>query len=684
MDPNAPFQSRRRQAETSGLIMRVKSSKEGEKLENYTKYRLKDAEELSSVLAGTDKIFVVACNKCFKEFTSVDEPDCEAFVKLAEEQGKTVTGSFKVDFLCNRIQTERKLAGVIPEGTECVFVVSCGLGIQTMAELVKKPVFAASNSLNYTGHHGMALTKKACDACAQCFLNITGGICPVVDCSKSLLNGQCGGAKDGKCEVDPNKDCAWEKIYRKLEQTGRLEEFEKQPVQLRDYNKVNFKVISEYVQSIREKRLDGYYGGVHPSERKEMSEHCPVEVFPESDIMVIPLSQASGKPANPIVQVGDHVKVGQKIGEKAGFISAAVHSSVSGEVIAIEERVHPATRGGLSVVIRNDHKDTLDESVKPKGALEDLSPEDIVKIVEDAGIAGMGGAGFPTSVKLVPGKPIDAVLINACECEPMITADHKLLLGYPDEVIFGLRAVMKAVSSPKGIIVIEDNKPDAIELFKSKCEGLDGIEVVVARTKYPQGAEKMLIKRVLGRMVPSGGLPADVGAVVCNVSTVKAISDAIQLGMPLIERIVSVTGECIKNPGNYLIRFGVSAKDVIEACGGLTCDDVVTKMGGPMMGIPIPNVDVAVIKGTNGIIAYENDHTQEVECIKCGRCADVCPMELEPLYFNRLLKDGNIQGLKDMNINDCMECRCCEYICSSKIPLVTRIKEGKAAVRGLN
>ena len=234
MDPNAPFQSRRRQAETSGLIMRVKSSKEGEKLENYTKYRLKDAEELSSVLAGTDKIFVVACNKCFKEFTSVDEPDCEAFVKLAEEQGKTVTGSFKVDFLCNRIQTERKLAGVIPEGTECVFVVSCGLGIQTMAELVKKPVFAASNSLNYTGHHGMALTKKACDACAQCFLNITGGICPVVDCSKSLLNGQCGGAKDGRCEVDPDMECGWERILRRLKAAGRLDVLHC-PVQIRNY-----------------------------------------------------------------------------------------------------------------------------------------------------------------------------------------------------------------------------------------------------------------------------------------------------------------------------------------------------------------------------------------------------------------------------------------------------------------
>ena len=231
--------------ETLLRAARVKSSKEGEKLENYTKYRLKSAEELAPFLAGTDNVFVVACNKCFKEFASVDEPDCEAFVKLAEEQGKTVTGAVKVDFLCNRTQTERKLRDLIPEGTESVFVVSCGLGVQTMAELVKKPVFAASDSLNYTGHHGMALTKKACDACAQCFLNITGGICPVVDCSKSLLNGQCGGAKNGKCEVDPNKDCAWEKIYHKLAQTGRLEEFEKQPVQLRDYSKINFKVIND-------------------------------------------------------------------------------------------------------------------------------------------------------------------------------------------------------------------------------------------------------------------------------------------------------------------------------------------------------------------------------------------------------------------------------------------------------
>ena len=653
-------------------------------MENYTKYRLKEIDELAPFLAGTDKIFVVACNKCFKEFETVDEPDCGEFVKMAEAQGKTVTGSVQVDFLCNKTQTEKKLKDLIPEGTESIFVVSCGLGVQTIASMVDLPVYAAANSLNYRGHHGMALTKKSCDACAQCYLNMTGGVCPIVDCAKSLVNGQCGGTKNGKCEVDPNKDCAWEKINKRLSQQGRLSELKSQPVQLRDYSKVNFKVINDYVQAIRESRFAGYYGGVHPSEKKELCENEPLLRFPESDIMVIPLSQHSGAPAKPVVQVGDYVKVGQVIGEPAAFISAYIHSSVSGKVLAIEERVHPATRGGLSVVIENDRKYVVDESVKPKGDLDTLSKEDIVNIVKEAGIAGMGGAGFPTSVKLAPGKPIEAVLLNGCECEPMLTADHKLLLHYADDVIFGLKAVMKAVEAPKGIIVIEDNKPDAVELLKSKCEAYDNIEVTVAKTKYPQGAEKMLIKRVLGRMVPSGGLPADVGAVVCNVSTVKAISDAIQTGMPLIERVVSVTGERIKKPGNYIIRIGTDVKEVIDYCGGITGgDDYIVKMGGPMMGILLPSVDVSVIKGTNGIIAIEKDESEAVACIKCGRCVDVCPMELSPLYFAKYHDEENWQGMKDKNVMDCMECRCCEYICSSKIPLLSKIKAGKAAVRGM-
>ena len=203
-------------------------------MENYTKYKLKSREELASVLEGKDHLFIIACNKCFKEFDTTCEPDCGELEQIAAEQGKTVTGSVKVDFLCNKIQTEKKLAGLIPEGTENVLVASCGLGIQTVADLAGMPVFAASNSLNYRGHHGMALTKKSCDACAQCYLNVTGGICPIVDCSKSLVNGQCGGAKDGKCEVDSSKDCAWEKIYQRLEKQGRLEEFLHQPVQIRD------------------------------------------------------------------------------------------------------------------------------------------------------------------------------------------------------------------------------------------------------------------------------------------------------------------------------------------------------------------------------------------------------------------------------------------------------------------
>ena len=612
-------------------------------MENYTKYKLKENDELVSLLAGKDNLFIIACNKCFKEFDTTDEPDCGELEKLCAEQGKTITGSAKVDFLCNKTQTEKKLQDMIPEGTENVLVVSCGLGIQTVADLKKMPVFAASNTLNYTGHHGMALTKKSCDACAQCYLNITGGVCPIVDCSKSLVNGQCGGAKNGKCEVDPNKDCAWEKIYRRLEKQGRLEEFLNQPVQVRDYSKVNFKVINDYVKAIRDERFAGYYGGVHPSEHKEYSEHIELKRFPDPEEVVIQMSQHLGAPANPIVQVGDTVKVGQKIADAAGFISAPVHSSVSGTVVAIEPRMH-GTRGCemTAVVIKSDGKNTLHESVKPNKDLEELTPDEIINIIRDAGIVGMGGAGFPTCVKLKPAKPVDTILVNACECEPMLTAGHRVLLAYADE-----------------------------------------IDVFVARTKYPQGAEKTLIKRVMGRIVPSGGLPADVGVVVSNVSTVKAISDAIQKGMPLIERVATVTGEKIKNPGNFIVKIGTNVKDLIDYCGGTTDDDVLIKMGGPMMGFPLNDLNVPMMKGSNGLIAIDTDQTEPVDCIKCGRCVDVCPMELSPLYFAKYADQENWQGMKDMKVMDCVECRCCEFICSSKIPIVTKIKAGKNAVRGM-
>lgn len=649
-------------------------------MQDYTKYKLKNQKELAMLLADSDNMFVLACNKCFKVFESVDEPECEEFIKYAVESGKNVTGSANLDFLCNKTQTSKKLD--IPEGTESVFVISCGLGVQTIADSVNIPVFAAANSLNFRGHHGMALTKKACDACAQCYLNITGGICPVVDCSKSLLNGQCGGAKNGKCEVDPNKDCAWEKIEERLSIQGRLKEFLDQPVQIRDYSKVNYKAIKEFVTAARESRLDGYYGGVHPSERKELSEKLTLVRFPDPDVVVIPLSMHSGAPATPLVKAGDAVKVGQKIGEAAAFISGNIHSSVSGTVIAVESRLHPTRAGeALSVVIENDKKNEILETVKPYGEIDELSPDQIVDIVKDCGIVGMGGAGFPTAVKLMPNKPIDVVLLNGCECEPMLTADHRVLVEYADDVIYGLRAMMKAVSAAKGIIAIEDNKPDAIELLRSKLEGFENIDVAAVKTKYPQGAEKMLIKRVLGRQVPRGGLPADVGAVVCNVSTSKAVADAIKTGMPLIERVVTVTGERIKRPGNFIVKIGTMINELIDYCGGTTAEDITVKVGGPMMGSEIKGLNVPVIKTTNGIIVYDKDYSEAVSCIKCGRCVDVCPMELEPLYFAKYHDEGNWQGMLEMNVLDCLECRCCEYICSSKIPLVDKIKAGKSAIR---
>jgi len=652
-------------------------------LENYTKFKLKAIDELAPLLADKDNLFVIACNKCFKEFETVDEPDCAEFVKIAEEQGKKITGTAKADFLCNKTKAEANLCEMIPEGTEHVVVLSCGLGIQTVADVTKMSVVAATNSLNYTGHHGMALTKKACDACAQCYLNMTGGICPIVDCSKSLINGQCGGAKNGKCEVSPDKDCAWEKIQKRLEAQGRVCELTAQPVQVRDYSKINFNKINEYVKSIRAKSLDGWYGGVHPVEGKEPTEHKALVRFPAPSHVTIPLSMHLGAPATACVEVGDYVKMGQKIGEAAGFISAPVHSSVSGKVISIQDLPH-ATRGTCTaIVIENDGKDTLDESIKPNKSLDELTPAEIIEIVKNAGIVGMGGAGFPTYVKLNPGKPIEAVLVNACECEPMLTADHRVLLEYADDIVFGLLAEMKTVNAPKGIIVIEENKPDAIALLKEKTADVEGIEVLEVSTQYPQGGEKMLIKRAMGRSVPSGKLPADVGACVSNVSTVKAIADAIKTGMPLIERVTTVTGKYIPEPKNFIVRIGTMAADLVEACGGVSSEDALIKAGGPMMGFPQSTLYTPIMKGSNGIIAIDNDVAEPQECIKCGRCVDVCPMSLKPLHYFKLVGAQDWQGCKDMAIMDCMECRCCEYICSSKLPLVTMIKMGKNGVRGL-
>mgnify|MGYP001057727058 CR=1 FL=1 len=642
---------------------------------DYTKYVLKNRDELEGLLAGKDNFFVVACNKCFKEFNTTEEPECAGFAAIAEEQGKHITGTAKVDFLCNQVQTEKKLAGIVPEGTENVVVISCGLGVQTVADLESVPVFTATNSLNYTGHHGMALTKKTCGACAQCYLNVTGGICPIVDCSKSLVNGQCGGAKNGKCEIDPKKDCAWEKIYQRLEKQGRTKEFLDQPIQLRDYSVTNVDEIKAYVAQARAKRYEGFYGGVHPTENKEFTEHLALQKFPEPDTVIIPLAMHIGAPANPVVQPGDTVKVGQLIGEQAGFISAPVHSSVSGTVIAVEPHTHPNKGPGImSVVIKNDGKNTLHESVVPNKPLEELTPDEIVEIVKEKGIVGMGGATFPTYVKLKPGKPIDAVLINGSECEPYLTADHRVMLEFADDIVFGLRAMMKAVSAPEGVILIEDNKPDAIALMEEKVAPYDNIRVCAAKTQYPEGAEKMLIKKVMGRQVPSGKLPADVGCVIMNVTSVSSLGKFLKTGIPLVTKRVTVEGDAIAKPQNIEVPIGTLYRDVIDACGGVKEGVELGKIifGGPMMGGAAPSADFPVLKQNNGLLLFSKKAAALPEpsaCIRCGRCIEACPMGLEPVVIAQDFANKDFAALKARCVDLCVACGSCTYACPAKRPV---------------
>ena len=648
-------------------------------MENCAMYRLKTNDELGRILAQRDHIFVIGCNKCFGKFVAPAAPECDAFRTLAEDWGRTVTGIARLDFLCNQ-RSAVALEDLIPKETEHIVVISCGLGVQSVAELTGRSVFAACDSAKRAGHRGMALTEKACDACAQCYLHITGGICPVVDCAKGLLNGQCGGAQNGKCEADPNKDCAWEKIHRRLEAQGRLEELKNQSVQLRDYGKVNHKLISDYVKSIRESRLASYEGGVYPIENKQATECLAPMSFPEQDLLAINLAQHAGMPAIPVVAVGDSVKVGQKVGRAAAPISANIHSPISGRVVAIEERPH-ATRGGmaLSVVIENDKKHTLHESVRPNKPLEELTSEEILRIVEEAGIVGMGGAGFPLHRKLRPGKPIDTVVLNGCECEPMLTADHQLMLRHGEKILFGLKAMMRVLNAPAGIIAVEDNKSDAIAHLEALCAGEPGIRVCPVKTKYPQGGERMLVKAVLDRHISGVMLPADVGCVVSNVATARAVHDAVVLGMPLIERITTVTGPRVKRPGNYIIKIGTGVRQLLDHCGVVGDAPYTVKVGGPMMGRLQENADVAATKCTNGIVVCDADPREPGECIKCGRCVDVCPMGLQPLQFAKF--PGDLPKLKELKITDCMECRSCQYICAARIPLGDLIAQGKKAVK---
>ena len=428
-----------------------------------------------------------------------------------------------------------------------------------------------------------------------------------------------------------------------------------------------------------------FFGGIHPKENKWYAEKHPVHQFPEPDILVIPMSQHIGAPCQPLVKKGDMVTMGQKIGDNQG-LCVPVHAPVSGKVRAVEMRPHTSGTMVLSVVIENDHQDTLCPDITPRTRqeAEKLSPEELMNIIREAGIVGMGGAAFPTHVKLSSGLgKVDTIIVNVSECEPYIVADDRLCQEFPEEVISGLEIVMKVLGLNDAHIALEDNKPAAKAALEKAMEGKEGILLDILPAKYPQGAEKQLIYAVTGREVPSGGLPAAVGCGVVNSATCKAIHDAVYAGMPLIRRIVTVSGDIVMEPKNLMVSIGTSFNELLEAVGHRENPYKVLS-GGPMMGAAQYDLAVPVIKGTNAVTVLGQKNKFVVEnakCIRCGKCVEVCPMHLMPVLIYKAMFTGDADEMLAVDLMDCIECGCCAYTCPACVPLVLGFRSGKHIIR---
>ena len=420
-----------------------------------------------------------------------------------------------------------------------------------------------------------------------------------------------------------------------------------------------------------------FKGGVHPFDGKALSKNKEIkELVPSGDI-VIPLSQHIGAPATPIVKKGDRVLTGQLIGEASGFISANVHSSVSGTVKSIE--VRRLANGGKSdcVIIENDGM--YEEAEFEKKNLKDLDADEIRERVKSAGVVGMGGAGFPTNVKLTPKNPeqIEYIIVNGAECEPYLTSDYRRMLEEPEKLREGLLCVLKLFPQAKGYIAIEDNKPEAIRVIKETVKGIDRIEVKEVKTKYPQGGERALVFATTGRKLNSDMLPADVGCIVHNVDTIVSIYNAVIEGRPLIRRIVTVTGEAVNNPQNYYVRIGTSYRQLLEASGGLKFEVAKYISGGPMMGFAMADLDVPVAKGSSSLLVLKDDVVAGLDdspCIRCGRCADACPGRIIPAKVSAMAVKGNKEAFVKLGGMECCECGCCSFACPAKKPLTQNIK----------
>lgn len=427
-------------------------------------------------------------------------------------------------------------------------------------------------------------------------------------------------------------------------------------------------------------------GGIHPPENK-ISAAAPIKTLPMPDMVFIPLSQHLGVPSKPVVQKGDKVVTGQLIAKGEAFISANIHASVSGTVQKIDEVVDASGYRKKAIIIKVEGDEWQEDIIQDSELIREclLNSEQITQKINEKGIVGLGGATFPSHVKMMipPGKKVEYLIVNGVECEPYLTADHRLMLERAEEMLVGITIQMKALKVKKAIIGIENNKPDAIEHLRGLLPSYPGITVEPLKVKYPQGGEKQLIKALINREVPSGKLPIEVGCVVHNVGTSLAVYEAIQKNKPLIERVVTITGKNVKEPSNFMVRIGTPVSRLINAVGGIPDDLGKIVNGGPMMGKALSNLDSPITKGTSGILLFsksDSSRKKVLNCIRCGRCASICPMGLEPYLLTILSEKKRYEDCENEKIMDCMECGSCLYICPSGRPLLDHMRNGKASV----
>lgn len=432
-----------------------------------------------------------------------------------------------------------------------------------------------------------------------------------------------------------------------------------------------------------------FKGGVHVPHNKHFTENKPVEIALEPEVVYISMQQHIGAPCTPLVNKGDYVKLGQKIGESNAFVSSPIHSSVSGTVKDVGKMVGTSGLKNDFVVIESDGKNEKSEDYFQERNWENLDSSEVLAIIKDSGITGMGGASFPTVVKLSPppDKKVDTVIVNGAECEPYLTSDYRLMLENPKNVYIGCKILMKALKVDKGYIAIEDNKMEAYKKLKEVVGSDESVNVVLMKTKYPQGDEKRIIDALLNRQVPSGGLPADVGCVVDNVATANAVYEAVVEGKPLYERIMTVTGSGIKEPKNLKIKVGTKFFEIIEQCGGFSGNTGKIIAGGPMMGIAQGTTDVASVKSSGGLLILneeESFYPEPSNCLKCGKCLDVCPVHLQPIFISAYALNKNFDMAEKYNALDCVECGSCSFICPANRPLVESIRFSKRQIIAKN